>query len=625
MGHHRAPEERLLTAAAPVFGALRDRDAVAFRVMATRAGSVELVVHDGQSAGTHPLRPAGDGMWERRVPGVAAGNRYSYRLDGSGPLPDPASRFQPDGVHGPSQVVDPAGYRWNDAAWQGVGARDLVIYELHVGTFTSAGTFAGVRQRLGDLRDAGITAIELMPLADFPGSRNWGYDGVSLFAPSRAYGTPDDLRALVDDAHRHGIGVILDVVYNHVGPEGAYLTKFNPDYMTDRHATPWGKAINLDGPGSAVVRRFIIDNAIHWVREYHLDGLRLDATHAIIDDSPVHVITELALAARGAVRWPIHVFAEDSRNLCTILDEPGAGGWGLDGVWADDFHHIVRRLMAGDAHGYYEDFGGTAEELALTIHQGWLFTGQRSSHMNRPRGTDPSGVPMKKFVVCLQNHDQIGNRATGDRLHHNVDAASWRAASAVLLTCPMTPLLFMGQEWAASTPFQYFTDLEPGLGRAVTEGRRREFSAFPGFADPRTRDAIPDPQAVSTFEASRLRWEERTAADHAGTLSLYRALLHLRHAAPAMGASDELLADAWAADDGSLVMRRSHGADVYVIASRLRGSGAVWIGEAAAGRGAASVVLSTEDRAFTADPAPPDVRTAAVHFQRPGAVILRLS
>ena len=620
----------------PQFGAIPDADGVRFRVMAPCAREVQLVLHDGTAAGTHRLQRCADGTFQRAVRGAAAGDRYRFRVDGSDDLPDPASRFQPEGVHGPSQVIDPAAYRWADGGWRGRPAGELVIYELHIGTFTEAGTFAAARARLRDLRTSGVTAIELMPIADFAGARNWGYDGAALFAPARAYGVPDDLRALVDDAHQVGLAVLFDVVYNHLGPEGAYLTRFNPQYITDRYSTPWGGAINLDGPGSALVRRFIVDNAVHWIGEYHLDGLRLDATHALIDASPRHIVAELTEAARAAAPWPIAIHAEDHRNLATLLAPAEAGGWGLDGVWADDFHHVVRRWIAGDAHGYYEDFGGTADELARTIRQGWLFTGQHSVHMKGPRGTDPSSVPLRQCIVCLQNHDQIGNRAVGDRLHHDVDAASWRAASALLLTCPMTPLLFMGQEWAASSPFQFFTDFEPGLGTAVTAGRRREFEAFPAFASDATASAqVPDPQALSTFDASKLRWAERSQPPHSRVLALYTALLALRAEHPALAASDRRIGEAWAADDGSIVMRRTEGSDTFLIAARLRGSGVVPLEALPPDAGvhalqdvageSHSVVLTTEEGRFAEDPHPPQICGTHVVFDRPGAVILRLS
>jgi maltooligosyltrehalose trehalohydrolase len=373
-----------------------------------------------------------------------------------------------------------------------------------------------------------------------------------------------------------------------------------------------------------MVRRFLIDNAVHWVREYHVDGLRLDATHALIDESSPrpdeHFVRELADHARQAARHAIVVHAEDHRNLSEIVDP---GGWALDGVWADDFHHVVRRMLAGDAHGYYCDFCGDAEELARTLRQGWLFTGQYSEHMHERRGTDPSQVPMQRFVVCLQNHDQIGNRAMGDRLHHTVDAARWRAASALLLTAPTTPLLFMGQEWSASTPFSYFTDLETQLGRDVTEGRRREFKAFPEFADPQSRDRIPDPQAPATFESSRLRWEERSKPDHATVLALYTRLLALRRTHAALGGSVAVVGEAQAIDDVTIAVRRASGDDVFWIVARLKDAGTVDLTPLGLAADRLSAVLTTEDEEFAIDPAPPEFDGARIRFHRPAAVILK--
>ena len=505
------------------FGATPTPGGTRFRAWAPAAADLILVIHDGAARGTYSLPCGESGLSDRIVEGAAAGDRYSYRFDGSVDRPDPASRFQPEGVHGPSQVIDPAVFQWSDGHWGGRGAGDLVLYELHVGTFSPEGTFAGAMARLDALRDLGITAVELMPVADFAGEHNWGYDGVCLYAPSHAYGHPDELRRLVDRAHHLGLSVMLDVVYNHLGPEGAFLPEFYPRYFTDRHSTPWGRALNLDGPGSEMVRRFIADNARCWIREYHVDGLRLDATHALIEDDKGAIVREIVQAARGASPRPVFIHAEDHRNLAPIVEDTAVGGWGLDGVWADDFHHVMRRLLAGDEHSYYTDFQGTTEELARTIRQGWLFTGQKSQHQGTDRGTDASQVPMRRFVVCLQNHDQIGNRAMGDRLHDAISPDAWRAASAVLLTVPMTPLLFMGQEWSAGTPFPYFTDLEPELGRLVTDGRRREFADFPEFSDESARGRIPDPQSPSTLASGRLNWSERDEPAHAAVFALYRA------------------------------------------------------------------------------------------------------
>ncbi|HVL67889.1 MAG TPA: malto-oligosyltrehalose trehalohydrolase [Vicinamibacterales bacterium] len=614
------------------FGAVPSHDGVRFRIWSPDARRLTLVIHSGAAAGEHPLARAESGVFETWVRGAAAGDRYAYTIDGSETLPDPASRFQPEGVHGPSEVVDPQTFAWTDTRWRPRIVNDLVVYELHVGTFSPEGTFVGVEARLPYLRDLGITAIELMPVADFAGGRNWGYDGVALFAPSRAYGRPDDLRRLVDAAHRHGLSVILDVVYNHLGPEGAYLPRFSSRYLTEKHHTPWGGAVNLDDRGSEHVRRFILDNALHWIREYHIDGLRLDATHALIDHSSRHFIEELVATLRGRAGRNVVIHAEDHRNKAGMIEDPAEHGWGLDGVWADDFHHVVRRMTAGDEHGYFADFAGTSRELAAIIRQGWLYTGQHSRHMNHARGTDPSHVPMHRFVVCIQNHDQIGNRAMGDRLHHTIDAAAWRAASVVLLTAPMTPLLFMGQEWAASSPFQYFTDLEPELGALVTEGRRREFADFPEFSSPDARERIPDPQAATTFENSRLRWDELTQGDHRRSLALYRQLLALRREYRALAGDNRTAGQATAPDDESLVVRRSDGRDTYWVVARFRSGGTIGLVEAAAAldvdlRGLSlELVLDTEHAEFAEDPpaiGPPAGAGLDITFARAGAVILR--
>jgi maltooligosyltrehalose trehalohydrolase len=610
------------------FGALPVRGGVRFRVWAPSTSHLTLVLHDGRAAGSHEMPRDAEGVFDTIVDEATAGDRYGYRLDSGDVRPDPASRFQPDGVHGPSQVIDPSAFTWTDDRWHGRPPGDRILYELHVGTFTLEGTFAAAAAKLEAVRDIGVTVIEMMPVADFAGSRNWGYDCVCLFAPSRAYGHPDDLRRLVDRAHHLGLAVEFDVVYNHLGPEGAYLPAFNRDYFASRHSTPWGRGVNLDGPASKMVRRLIVDNATHWVREYHADGLRLDATHTLIEEHDGSILRDIATHAHATTSRRVFIDAEDHRNLAAMVDQPARGGWGLDGVWADDFHHALRRLLCGDRHGYYADFAGTTSELVTTIQRGWLFIGQHSPRRNAPRGTDPSAIPMERFIVCLQNHDQIGNRARGDRLNHAVSPESWRAASVLLLTVPMTPLIFMGQEWAASTPFQYFTDLEPELGVHVTAGRRREFAEFPEFSKELNR-AIPDPQARSTFDASRLRWEERTVAPHVFSLNLYRALIALRLDHPALAASSELQGDAVALDDDTLAMRRAQGDDVFWIVARFRTPGTADLGPSVAARDKSDsswrVVLTTEDPLFAADPQPPviDAAVPTIRFERAGAVILK--
>jgi maltooligosyltrehalose trehalohydrolase len=516
---------------------------------------------------------------------------------------------------------------------------ELVLYELHVGTFTPVGTFAAAADRLADLARLGITAVQLLPVADFPGRRNWGYDGVALFAPARCYGTPDDLRQLVDRAHGLGLAVHLDVVYNHFGPDGNYLGRFSPFYLSQQHRTPWGPAVNLDGPHSAMVREFFIENALHWIHEYHLDGLRLDATHSMVDEGPRHFLAELAARIRqDDAGRPIHLIAEDHRNLACLVKPGDEAGWGLDGVWSDDFHHQLRRLLAGDEDGVYRDFAGTILDLVTTLNRGWLFCGEYSVHRGRPRGTDPAGLPLGRFVFFLQNHDRIGNRALGERLNHQVDPAAYRAASALLLLAPQTPLLFMGQEWAASAPFFFFTDHEPELGRKVRQGRRHEFRQYRAFQDAARLDLIPDPQDETTIRSSRLSWDECNREPHASTLSLYRALIALRRNALPLSSADHGGFRATPLDDDSLLLAYSTEEKRIRVVSRLRGAGAVVVGPAPEGGepGVAppsdaarwDLLLSTEAPEFAPDPLPPAIKPSGssllIHFPRPGAIVLKM-
>jgi maltooligosyltrehalose trehalohydrolase len=568
-------------------------------VWAPSARAVDLVVEG--SGVTVPLNADGDGYFERLQPGLRPGDLYRYRIDGGPAWPDPASRCQREGVHGPSMIVDPGAYVWQDAGWTPPRQRDLVFYELHVGAFTPDGTFAGVRSRLPYLASLGVTAIELMPLAEFPGRWNWGYDSAALFAPAHVYGTPDDLRALVDEAHRAGLAVFLDVVYNHFGPDGAYAPAFSRAFFAGRHRTPWGPAINLDGEGAAGVRRFFVENALHWLAEYHIDGLRLDATHALIDESPSHFLRDLIEAVRGLGGLKRHLIAEDHRNLKRLILPADAGGYGLDAVWSDDYHHQIRRILAGDRDGYFADFAGSTRDLAATIQRGWLFAGQRSVYFGGPRGTDPSGIPLFRFVHFVQNHDQVGNRAQGERLTAGTSAAAYRAAVALLLFAPELPLLFMGQEWAASTPFCYFTDHTPDLGALVREGRKREFERFAGFGE-----TIPDPQDPATFAASRLNWAEQQAEPHAGVLRLHRDLLARRR---------ELSGDIAVESpvEGGLALRRR----AHILLVALREGVTLRLPPAA------EILWSTEQREYAADAAPPRTAGDWITFQRPAAVAVR--
>lgn len=472
-----------------------------------------------------PLAPQGDGYFAGDDLSGMAGDRYAFVLDGEAPLPDPASRFQPEGVHAWSECIDPDRFRWRCAGWQRPGWTGQSIYELHVGTFTTEGTFRAAIGKLEHVASLGIGAIEIMPVADFPGERNWGYDGVALYAPARCYGRPDDLRALVDAAHEQGLAVILDVVYNHLGPDGNMLPRFARGYFHTDHHTPWGQALNLDGPHSRPVRDFLLANAACWFDEFRIDGLRLDATPSIIDESPRHLLAELADLAheRGAF-----LIAEDERNQSDVLRLPDGSGAQIDAVWADDFHHQVRVMLTGVQEAHFKSFSGSPAELADTLTHGWFYRGQAYPFWKgRPRGDPTDHLSPNAFVFCIENHDQVGNRAEGERLEHLIGPAAFRAASALLCLSPHPPLVFMGQEWAASTPFLYFTDHAGELGVKVSEGRKRDVAAA-GLKPGRGADEAPDPQLRATFMRSKLAWDELRISPHASVLALYRECLRHR-------------------------------------------------------------------------------------------------
>jgi maltooligosyltrehalose trehalohydrolase len=462
-----------------------------------------------------PLEPAGYGIWER-VLDIAPGDDYWFVLDGRR-HPDPMSRHQPRGLRGPSRVVDPAGFAWSDGDWAGVPLRDTVLYELHVGTFTAAGTFEAAIQHLRSLRELGVTTIELMPVSEFPGVRGWGYDGVYLQAPHHAYGGPDGLRRLVDAAHAEGIAVVLDLVVNHLGASGVRTIKAFGPYFSDSYDTDWGKAINYDGAESEGVREWALQSAAGLVRDYHLDGLRLDAVHAIVDTSPRHVLEELAARVHAERRSAL-VIAETNRNDPRTVRPAAVGGLGQDAQWADDFHHALRVLLTGEREGYYRDFGQVGQ-LAKAYHRPFVFDGVWSEARRRRVGAPADDRPPEQFVVCSQNHDQVGNRAFGDRM----PAPARPLAAFCILLAPFTPLLFMGEEYGEEAPFQFFTDhIDKRIARATREGRRKEFAAFAAFAD-----EVPDPQAPETFERSRL-----TRRENAAIAALYRDLLRLRAELP---------------------------------------------------------------------------------------------
>jgi maltooligosyltrehalose trehalohydrolase len=592
-------------------------EGVRWRVWAPGHQQVEVVLQGrgGQPGTSLPLADEGGGFFSSTLAGAGAGVRYQLRVDGQGPFPDPWSRSQPDGVHGPSEVVVPD-FAWTDAAWKGPDPEAQVLYEVHVGTATPEGTFEALIPRLRALAELGVTTLELMPLASFPGTRNWGYDGVDLFAPQASYGGPEGLRRLVDAAHAQGLAVLIDAVYNHYGPDGNYLRCYSPHYFTGRHHTPWGEAVNYDGEGSGVVRALVLSNVEMWIRDYHADGLRLDAAHALLDDGSPHLLAEISERARAAAPGRrVVVIAEDERNDTRLVRPSAGGGYGLDGVWADDFHHQLRRAFAGDSEGYYRDYTGSVEDIARTLRQGWFYEGQPSQVHGRPRGTPASGAEPWQLVHCIQNHDQVGNRAHGERLGADVSPAAFRAMSALLLLSPYTPLLFMGQEWNASTPFLYFTDHNAELGKQVTEGRRKEFAGFARFAG----DTVPDPQAVDTFTRSRLDWSEAGRPEHAGVLALYRELLRLRATDPCLKEHRRGHFDARPLGAHALVLeRRGPGSSLHVIVN-VKGTLEHRLPSQA------GLVLWTEAPRFGGTTSEAPLRSGALRLEGPAAVVVRVT
>jgi maltooligosyltrehalose trehalohydrolase len=496
-----------------------------FRVLAPAAERVELLL-TGRSP--VPMEREEFGYWCAEVPGVGPGERYLYRLDGYLERPDPASRWQPEGVHAPSAVVDPA-FPWSDGGWRGIRLRDYLIYELHVGTFTPEGTFDAAARRLPYLRELGVTAVELMPVAQFPGTRNWGYDGVYIYAPQNSYGGPGGLRRFVDAAHHEGLSVVLDVVYNHLGPEGNYLADFGP-YFASPYRTPWGEAVNLDGEASDGVREFFIGNALYWLRDFHVDALRLDAVHRIFDFGPRPFLLELAEAVRSeesATGREYYLFAECDTNDARLVRPPAAPGcgFGFDALWSDDFHHALHALLTGERNGYYADFGDPAQ-LALAFRSGFVYTGQYSRYRRKRHGIGTEGLSGENFVAFSQNHDQIGNRPRGDRPAATLPRAKLRLAATMTLLSPFVPLLFMGEEYGETAPFPYFVShSDSDLAEAVRAGRREEFRAFEWEGE------IPDPGAEETFAAARVEPGKREAEGHRELFAFYRETIRIRREA----------------------------------------------------------------------------------------------
>jgi maltooligosyltrehalose trehalohydrolase len=526
------------------------------RVWAPRCRSVD-VVPDAARDRPYALQQEPDGFFSGTVE-LRAGDRYWFRLDSDRLRPDPVSRSQPDGPHGPSMVVDPAAFGWTDGGWRGVSSTGQVIYELHIGTFTPEGSWRAAAGRLADLAEVGVTVVEMMPVADFSGTFGWGYDGVHLYAPTRLYGPPDDLRAFVDRAHALGLGVILDVVYNHLGPDGNYLNDYSADYATDKYTNDWGRAINFEGPAPA--RALFVENAGYWIDEYHFDGLRLDATQDVKDESDTHVIASLVARAREAAgQRTIYVIAENEPQDTRLVRAPSEGGYGVDALWNDDFHHTAAVSLTARREAYYMDYAGTPQEFVSAAKYGYLYQGQWYSWQEKRRGTPALDLPGCAFVAFLENHDQVANSAFGQRLHQLSSPSRYRALTALMLLSPATPLLFQGQEFAASAPFLFFADHGEELREAVREGRRQFLSQFPSTTDPDVRTLLPVPGDRATFERSRLDWGERDR--HREAYALHRDLIALRRTDPVITSAQRTRVDGAVLNEAVFMLRYGGAAD----------------------------------------------------------------
>jgi len=539
-------------------GAEVSADGVHFRVWAPRRKHVDVVVV-GQHAAQHaaeqsqPLQREASGHFSGFVAGAKAGDLYRFRLDGGGLFPDPTSRFQPEGPHGPSQVVDPERFEWTDSHWLGAALEGQVIYEMHIGTFTREGTWEAARRELPELAALGITVLEIMPVADFPGRFGWGYDGVGWFAPVAIYGGPDDFRRFVDDAHRVGIGVILDVVYNHIGPDGNYLHEFSHDYFSARYANEWGEALNFDGENSAGLRELVKTNAAYWAQEYRLDGLRLDATQQIFDSSPEHIIAAIAKSMRAAAGGrKVFFVAENESQLPMLARATERGGYGLDGLWNDDYHHTARVAATGRKEAYYTDYSGKPQELISAVKYGYLYQGQRYRWQAKRRGAPALDMEPWQFVTYMDNHDQIANSGRSERLHLLTSPGRLKAITALLLLGPGTPMLFQGQEFAASSPFCFFADHTGELPKLIREGRIQFLAQFPSLAQPNVRPHFADPIDPATFERCKLDFADREK--HAPIYRLHKDLLRLRRVDGVFGARRARVDGAVLADE-ALVLR----------------------------------------------------------------------
>ncbi len=537
-----------------------------FRIWAPSAQEAFLVP-DEPSPSELAMESEGDGFFRAAVPGAKPGFRYRFRLDERGPYPDPCSRFQPDGPNGPSMLVDPAAHAWTDAGWHGVGAAGQVLYELHIGTFTRAGTFDAAIAELSELAALGVTVLEVMPVCEFPGRWNWGYDGVNLYAPFHGYGDYDGFKRFVDAAHAHGLAVILDVVYNHLGPDGNFLACFSPDYFTDRYENEWGDAINFDGERAGPVREYFLDNAVYWIGDFHLDGLRLDATQSIHDGSSPHILSELSQRARAAAPGRgILLTAENEPQDLRCVAQVQDGGFGLDAMWNDDFHHAARVALTGRHDGYFHDYRGRAQEFVSMVKRGFLYQGQYYPWQQKPRGTLVTDQPACAFVAFTQNHDQVANTLNGERVHRITSPGRNRALTALMLLAPQTPLLFMGQEFASDTPFTFFAEHDPELSAKVHAGRREFLQQFTAYASPQAQAIVPDPGSEQTFLDSKLDFTYRSR--HAEVYDLHRDLLRLRREDPVISRQDRSGVDGAVLSDRAFVLRwfsRRHGDRLLIV------------------------------------------------------------
>jgi len=606
----RAPHDQIQRLA---FGARPSKEGVLFRVWAPLAKQLSVSIISPRPA-VLPMERDADETFTAFVRDLEPGAEYFYEFERGRRRPDPVSRCQPRGVHEASEVIDPSAFNWTDGDWHGRPLEDLIIYEVHTGTFSSEGTFAGIIGRIPYLCELGITAVEIMPVASFAGARNWGYDGVSLYAPHTCYGGAVGLKRMVDACHRAGLAVVLDVVYNHLGPEGNYLAEYGP-YFTDRYRSPWGQAINFDGPGSDAVRRFFIDNALYWLTEYHVDALRLDAIHEIFDFGAIHILHEMADAFHRQARllgrdaWLI---AESDLNDPRVINVPAIGGHGLDAQWHDDFHHALHTILTNDRSGYFADFGRVAD-LGKAISEGFVYDGRRSEYRGRHHGAPSVANSGRQFVVFNQNHDQIANADAGRRLSQLVSPAQQRLAATILFCAPALPMLFMGEEFGASTPFNYFTSFtDPALATAVSEGRRREYGPF--FS---TR-AFPDPQAPETFAGSRIDWAERDRTPHGEMLAFSRALIELRTSHPCLAnCRKDLTQVSFGEEPRWLIVRRGDPSGLNAVLLCNLGEKSLTLAVSGQTRDLV-LALYTGDEAFGPAPAiPPPPET----IDRPGAAV----